>query len=473
MSTMGSMPEDALDSVTAVLQAAGMPEPAVRCFVYHYQRLLLGELGVMAQDEILPVESLPHAEDLGGREALGLETLGRTVVIKLNGGLGTSMGLVGPKSLLPVREGLTFLDLIARQVLALRTRLGIDVPLLLMNSFRTEAASLEALQAYPDLAVRGLPLSFLEHRVPKILAEDGRAAPELHPGDESWCPPGHGDLYTALETSGLLDRLLDSGYRYAFVSNADNLGAILDPALLGYMVGSGASFMMEVTDRTEADRKGGHLCRLRGGELALREAAQAPPGELDEFQDIERHRYFNTNNLWIDLEVLHDLLDRHGGYLPLATIVNRKTLDPRDPDSPPVVQLETAMGGAVSLFPHAAAVRVPRRRFSPVKTTNDLLAVRSDAYELTDDARIVLHHGRQRPPSVQLDPRFYRLIDNFEERFPEGPPSLLHCREIVVEGNVFFGTGVTARGSVRIVAPDDPVHLPAGVLLEGHVTLPT
>ncbi|NOZ93803.1 MAG: UTP--glucose-1-phosphate uridylyltransferase [Acidobacteria bacterium] len=465
------MPEDALGSVTAVLQAAGMPEPAVRCFVYHYQRLLLGELGVMAQDEILPVEDLPHAEDLGGQEALGLETLGRAVVIKLNGGLGTTMGLVGPKSLLPVRDGLTFLDLIARQVLALRTRLGIDVPLLLMNSFRTEAASLEALKAYPDLAVRGLPLSFLQHRVPKILAADGRAAPELHPGDESWCPPGHGDLYTALKTSGLLDRLLESGYRYAFVSNADNLGAVLDAALLGHMVANNATFLMEVADRTEADRKGGHLCRLRGGELALREAAQAPPGELEEFQDIERHRYFNTNNLWIDLEVLRDLLDRHGGFLPLATIVNRKTLDPRDPGSPPVVQLETAMGAAISLFPNAAAVRVPRHRFSPVKTTGDLLAVRSDAYELTDDARIVLHHGRQRPPCVQLDPRFYRLIDQLDERFPHGPPSLLPCRELVVEGNVFFGKGIRATGRARVSAGGSPVRLADGTVLEGEVRL--
>ncbi len=470
---MGSIPDNTTGSVRAVLERAGMPAPAVRCFLHHYRRLLRGERGLLERDEILPVEDLPDAESLGAHEAAGRESIGRTVVIKLNGGLGTSMGLVGPKSLLPVRDGLSFLDLIARQILALRKRLGVDVPLLLMNSFRTEATSLEALKAYPELAVRGLPLSFLQHRVPKILEENGRAAPELHPGDGAWCPPGHGDLYTALETSGLLDRLLDSGYRYAFVSNADNLGAILDPALLGYMVSSGASFMMEVADRTEADRKGGHLCRLRGDGLALREAAQVPPDELAEFQDIERYRYFNTNNLWLDLEVLRDLLSRHDGYLPLATIVNHKTLDPRDPSSPPVIQLETAMGAAISLFPGAAAVRVPRRRFSPVKTTNDLLAVRSDAYELTPDARIVLHRERERPPAVRLDPRFYRLIDDFEKRFPEGPPSLLHCQELKVEGNVFFGTGVTARGSVHIVAPDDPVHLSAGVLLEGHVTLAT
>ncbi len=468
---MGSIPEETIDVITRVLENEALPHPAIRCFLYHYRQWAGGERGVIPESEVFPVEELPDASEFGGLRAAGVKALERTVIIKLNGGLGTSMGLTGPKSLLAVRDGLNFLDLIARQILALRENLGVRIPLLLMNSFRTEAASLQALAAYPELPAGDLPLGFLQHRVPKILEENGSPAPARHPGDDAWCPPGHGDLYTALGSSGLLDRLLAGGYRWAFVSNADNLGAVLDPSLLGFMASRDAGFMMEVADRTASDRKGGHICRLSDGSMALREAAQVPAGDHDHFQDITRHRYFNTNNLWIDLEVLHDLLARHDGFLPLATIVNRKPLDPRDPSSPPVVQLETAMGAAISLFPGALAVRVPRRRFSPVKTTNDLLAVRSDAYELTEDARIVLHHDREYPPAISLDPRFYRLIDRFAERFQHGPPSLLRCEEFVVEGNVFFGREVRVRGCARLRAPGDPTPIPDGSVLEGEIDL--
>ena len=179
--------------------------------------------------------------------------------------------------------------------------------------------------------------------------------------------------------------MLGAGYRYAFVSNADNLGAVIEPAILGYLVENRLPFMMEAADRTIADRKGGHVGRLLNGQLILRESAQCPAEEMADFQDIRRHRYFNTNNLWLDLVALKDLLAARGHILGLPMIVNRKTVDPRDSASTPVYQLETAMGSAIGVFPGARAIRVPRSRFAPVKTTDDLLAVRSDAYVLTED----------------------------------------------------------------------------------------
>jgi UTP--glucose-1-phosphate uridylyltransferase len=287
----------------------------------------------------------------------------------------------------------------------------------------------------------------------------------------AWCPPGHGDLYTALTTSGVLDRLLDRGVRYAFVSNADNLGAVVDAPLLGSMIERGADFMMEAADRTPADRKGGHLCRLRDGRLALRESAQRPADEADEFQDVELYRYFNTNNLWIRLEALRSLLDTHDGVLPLDTIVNRKTLDPRDPSSPEVLQLETAMGAALSLFDRAVAVRVPRRRFSPVKTTSDLLGVRSDAYELGDDWRITLRPEREAPPNIDLDDRYFKLIDDFEARFTYGVPSLRRCDALTVEGDVWFGADVEVRGAVRISTDGIRAVVPSGTVVEEDLEL--
>ncbi len=126
----------------------------------------------------------------------------------------------------------------------------------------------------------------------------------------------------------------------------------------------------------------------------LREIAQTPDDDVDSFQDVSRHRFFNTNTLWVNLRALGALMDERDGVLGLPMIVNRKTVDPGDAGSPAVIQLETAMGAAIDVFDGAAAVRVPRARFAPVKTTDDLLVVRSDAYVLTDDARVVVSPER-------------------------------------------------------------------------------
>jgi len=274
-----------------------------------------------------------------------------------------------------------------------------------------------------------------------------------------------GDLYTALVTSGLLDALLARGFRYAFVSNADNLGAVLDPRILAWIAREELPFVMEVAERTEADRKGGHLARRRGGGLVLREIAQTPDADEAAFQDITRHRFFNTNTLWVDLEALARLLAQREGVLGLPMIVNRKTVDPADKSSTPVIQLESAMAAAVDVFDGAAALRVPKSRFAPVKTTNDLLVVRSDAYELTPEALLRLAPERDGvAPLVDLDPEFFKLIDQFDARFPAGPPSLVEASRLRVVGDVRFGRGVAVRGSVTV---EGPRRVADGAVLEG------
>ena len=421
----------------------GLPDIFIAHFAHYYEKLRRGDDGLFPERDIRPVRSLDNAERLAPRlTAVGQEAIRRTVIIKLNGGLGTSMGLTGPKSLLVVKEGLTFLDIIARQAVE------IGAPLLLMNSFATDAASVAVVEQYPGLR-HDLPLSFCQHKQLKIDA--ATLAPATWPDDREleWCPPGHGDLYTALVTSGMLDRLLRAGYEYAFVSNADNLGAVLDPAILGYMADKELPFLMEVADRTTADRKGGHLARRPDGGLLLREIAQCPAGDLPAFQDIDRHRYFNTNNLWLHLPTLRATLAANNNELDLPMIRNRKTVDPRDPHSTPVYQLETAMGSAIAVFEGAEAIRVPRARFAPVKKTDDLLAVRSDAYQLTRDFRVVLARERRgQPPAVELDGDFYRLVDNLDCRFPAGAPSLRECERLRIEGAFEFGPRVVVRGDV-------------------------
>jgi UTP--glucose-1-phosphate uridylyltransferase len=251
--------------------------------------------------------------------------------------------------------------------------------------------------------------------------------------------------------SGMLDALLSHGYRYAFVSNSDNLGATLDPRILAWLAREDVPFLMEVARRTEQDKKGGHLARRRGGGLVLRESAQTADEDGAAFQDIDRHRFFNCNSLWIDLRALRYTLDGHGGVLPLPMIVNRKTVDPSDKSSTPVIQLESAMGAAIDVFEGASALRVPKSRFAPVKTTDDLLLVRSDAYELTDDAHLEL--VPEVPPLVELDSGFFKLIGDFDARFPGGPPSLAEAERLEVVGDVTFGSGVVVRGAAVVEGP--------------------
>jgi UTP--glucose-1-phosphate uridylyltransferase len=262
----------------------------------------------------------------------------------------------------------------------------------------------------------------------------------------------------------MLASLLERGFRYAMISNSDNLGATLEPRVAAYIASEGIPFLMEAIIGTEAERKGGHIARRRAdGRLVLRETAQTPPEDLDSFRDYRRWRYYNTNNLWVDLEALAGALEERDGVLELPLIINHKTVDPRDPSSPEVLQLESAMGAAIGLFAGARVLCVPRTRFAPVKTTDDLLVLRSDVYRVTDGS--IVEPVRDALPYVELDPAYYKLMDAFDARFPDGAPSLVDAERLVVRGDVTFGAGVVVRGPVELEAPV-PRAIPAGTILE-------
>ncbi|MEZ4868852.1 MAG: UTP--glucose-1-phosphate uridylyltransferase [Caldilineaceae bacterium] len=452
--------QDRLAAFVGKMTYAGLPPLMVQIFGYYYNQLVDGATGYIDNDEAQPICELPEAADLTAiHDEIGQAALDRVVLLKLNGGLGTSMGIQGPKSLLPAKDELTFLDIVIRQVMHLRTTFGARLPLLLMDSFNTQADALAALARYTTFK-QDVPLSFLQHKVPKVNKADLQPATWSADPAKEWCPPGHGDIYAALITSGVLQQLLDAGYEYAFVSNSDNLGAVLDPKILGYMVQAELPFLMEVAYRTPADRKGGHLARRPDGQLILREVAQCPPAAMAAFQDIERYRYFNTNNLWVHLPTLQKVVRDRNGILGLPLIRNEKPVDPTDPDSPRVYQLETAMGSAIACFQGAQALCVPRERFVPVKKNNDLLVLWSDAYTLRPDYHLQLatHSDRtegQTTPLVFLDDRYYQLIDDMRQRFPHGAPSLVGCTELRVEGDVSFGQNIVLKGKVHIVNDSD------------------
>jgi UTP--glucose-1-phosphate uridylyltransferase len=463
---MNTMPVADFAPFAARMRAAGLGDTVIETFRHYYETLAAGNTGLIAEATITPLEGALGIAEVAGYAEVGAANLGRAAVLKLNGGLGTSMGLDGPKSLLMVRENLTFLDIIVRQNLHLRRTHACDVPLLFLNSFNTEDETLAALAHYPEL-MGTLPLSVMQNKVPKVLRDT--LAPAAWPADREleWCPPGHGEVYLVLYASGVLDALLAQGITYLFLSNADNLGATLDPAILGYLLQHQVPFLMEVAQRTEVDKKGGHVARREDGRLILREVAQCPEEDLPAFQDVERHRFFNTNNLWIHLPTLHAILAERGGVLKLPMIRNAKTLDPRDSSSPGVYQLETAMGAAIEVFGGAQVLHVSRERFMPVKVCADLLALRSDIYTMSEDCCLRPNPRRTLPAIVlDLDGRFYKLIADFERRFP-ATPSLVECERLQVRGDVLFEPHVTMRGTLRLNnSASEQRRVPAGTILE-------
>lgn len=440
----------------------GQDEEAIRNFLAARRRLIDGEQAWLPTDSLEPATEVAALEDLP--EVADATALAQVAMVKLNGGLATTMGLRQPKSLVRARDGHTFLDIIVGQTLSLRRRCQIALPLVLMNSEATREAMVPVMGRYPGLSA-GLPPDFMQSMVPKLEAESlapisWPAAPELE-----WAPPGHGDVYGALRRSGMLEALRAGGFRYALISNSDNLGARVDPRIPSHMQAERIPFLMEVVEGTESERKGGHIARRReDGRLVLRESAQVPPDDEESFRDFRRWRYYNTNNLWVDLQALAELLEERDGVLELPLIVNRKTVDPRDPETPAVVQLESAMGAAIGSFPGARLLLVPRSRFVPVKTTDDLLVMRSDAYSIDEEMRLEPAGGKT---YVELDKRFYRFLDEFERRFPAGPPSLREATRLVVRGDVTFGRGVVIRGAVEI-GGSTPTTVPDGSVLDGR-----
>jgi UTP--glucose-1-phosphate uridylyltransferase len=460
LSMEGSLPADDSPRLAVIrkMEAENISPKIIQTFLYYYDQLAAGNTCLIHDREIEPVKpgDILKAEELASYEPAGLAASNQFVRIVLNGGLGTSMGLLGPKSLLKVKNGHSFLEIILTQTISQKSSLCF------MNSFSTHQDTLFELQRIGSSVE---PMIFLQHKFPKILQSnlfpaDCSDAPHLE-----WNPPGHGDIYIALHTSGILKQLLDQGIRFALISNSDNLGASLDMSLLGYFAEENRPFMMEVARRLPSDAKGGHLARYRSGQLVLRESAQCPPEQISMFRNIDQYHYFNTNNIWINLMHLQELIDKEG-MIKLPMILNPKAFDPRDEGSPPVFQLETAMGAAISLFDGATAVCVPRTRFFPVKTCNDLLALRSDRFILLKNGYLMPNPLAQTDTiQVELDPAFYKNIDDFNKRFSHGIPSLLECEALTVVGDVYFEPNVTIKGTVAITNSRNT----AAVIAEGSV----
>ncbi|TFY70984.1 hypothetical protein EVG20_g2008 [Dentipellis fragilis] len=402
-----------------------------------------------AADQIVPYDKLPEVKE---------GSLNKLAVLKVNGGLGTSMGMTGAKSALEVKDDMTFLDLTVRQIEHLNTTNRVDVPLILMTSFNTHEDTLRIIKKYANQQLR--ITTFNQSRYPRILKETLLPAPKSAEDDKkNWYPPGHGDLYNALLHSGVLDQLISEGKEYLFVSNSDNLGAVVDQKILQHMIDSQAEFLMEVTDKTKADVKGGTLIDY-DGQVRLLEIAQVPSEHVEDFKSVRKFKIFNTNNLWINLKALKRIMDSEA--MELEIIINPKQTD----DGQAVIQLETAAGAAIKHFKNAHGINVPRSRFLPVKSCSDLLLIKSDIYSL-EHGQLVINEQRmfETTPVIKLGDHFKK----FQKRFRK-IPHIVELDHLTVTGDVYFGRNVTLRGTVIVVANEGQrIDIPDGCILENRL----
>ena len=160
---------------------------------------------------------------------------------------------------------------------------------------------------------------------------------------------------------------------------------------------------------------------------------------------------------------MRDTLTARQGVLGLPLIRNTKNLDPGNSKTPEVIQIETAMGAAIEVFEDSRTIAVGRDRFVPVKTTDDLLVLRSDIYGLGKD--FVLDLDGNGVPYVELDPEFFKFVSDFDKRFPEGAPSLKDATSFTVDGDWTFGHGVSVEGDVALDRPKTAQRVAPGTVL--------
>ena len=306
-------------------------------------------------------------------------------------------------------------------------------------------------------------LTFNQSRYPRINKESLLPCPRTPTSDKGlWYPPGHGDLFDAINNSGLLDRLIAAGKEYLFVSNVDNLGAVVDFNIFQHMIDSQAEFISEVTDKTKADVKGGTLIDYEGT-IRLLEIAQVPSDHVEDFKSVKKFKIFNTNNLWLNIKAIKRVLD--DDELDLEIIVNNKNLDSGEA----VIQLETAVGAAIKHFRGAKGVNVPRSRFLPVKSCSDLLLITSDLYSL-QHGKLIMNPQRMfnQTPVVKLGDTF-KKVAHFQKRF-KTIPNILELDHLTVSGDVVFGRNITLRGTCIIVATSgNHITLPDNCVIENKL----
>eukprot|EP01111_Echinosteliopsis_oligospora_P008720 TRINITY_DN2468_c0_g1_i1.p1 TRINITY_DN2468_c0_g1~~TRINITY_DN2468_c0_g1_i1.p1 ORF type:complete len:475 (-),score=138.28 TRINITY_DN2468_c0_g1_i1:50-1474(-) len=400
-----------------------------------------------------------HYDDMPGVKPDDIKNLmDKVAVIKFNGGLGIKMGLKGPKSAIEVENGHSFLDLAVLHIEHLNKIYGVDIPLILMDSFNTHDNTSKAILKYDGQVNIS---TFQQSKFPRFFKDTLNPVPKSSSGVASeWYPPGSGDVFQSLEASGLLDQLINSGKEYIFMSNVENLGASLDVKILQHMIGKGLEYALEVTDRISTDITGGVLVTYKES-VHLMELSQVPHEKHTKFNARE-YKYWNTNNLWVNTKSIKEHIASNS--LELDFVVSVVGDGGRAH-----VLIETPAGMAIQNFKKAEAIHVPRERYRPVKSTSQLMVAQSNLFQFSN-GQMVMNSKREpaNVPLVKLGDDFHTVAD-YSKRF-KGVPDILELEHLTVSGDVNFGAGVVLKGTVIIVANHgERIDIPDGVILENKI----
>ena len=284
-------------------------------------------------------------------DLINKDVLNKLAIVKLNGGLGTTMKCNKAKACLEVIDNKTFLDIFISQVIFVNKKFSSNIPIVLMNSEYTETDTQVILDKYKDqIDIYCFNQQFIYRYYEEDLDND---VIKLH---ETRYPPGTGNFYESLYNSKVYELLKERGIEYLFISNIDNLYAKFDNKIYNYVYENKIPFLMEVCKRTETDKKGGTPVLWKNRYHLL---AQVSSVDYDEFTNINKFPYFNTNNFWIRLDEIKNDFD-------LYIISNKKTIN-----NEKLIQLESVIGSAYSVINNSKIIEINRNRFFPVKTQDD------------------------------------------------------------------------------------------------------
>ncbi|KAH9724771.1 UTP--glucose-1-phosphate uridylyltransferase [Citrus sinensis] len=422
-----------------------------------------------SKDEILvvPYDSLASiSEDIAETKML----LDKLVVVKFNGALGTNMGFSGPKSAIEVKNNLTPLDLMVDQVESLNSKYGCNVPLLLMDTAETHDRVQKVLEKYSNSKVDIHSLSLSQQPHEKSFEGHSRKD-KLYPSSD------HSVVFLSLMKSGTLDLLLVQGKEYALVVDSDNVAAVADPSIL---------VLVLVAPVPSIDLRNS-LINLRPGKFQLVDITQNPTKQTCNIIYVSmicsicsfafladqcfifcfimvkksggKFKFINTRSMWVNLRAIKRLIDTD--ELKVENFSSSKEVNDDQ-----IISRGTAADSAIQFFDHTIGINVAQSRYLPVNSTSDLLLLQSDLYT-ADEGILVQNPARDNPanPSIELGPEFEKVND-FQSRF-KSIPSIINLDSLKVEGDVWFGAGITLKGKVSIVAkPGMKLEIPDGIVLE-------
>lgn len=341
-------------------------------YLNHNKYLNFDKIKIVNNDKIIDYGELKKSKNI--------KDLSKKIcIIKLNGGLGTSMNCDRPKSLINVKNNMTFLEITLNQIREIQKKYQINLKVILMNSFYTHQETEEFIKNIDDIDITCYEQSkFI--RINKKTNEVFDGSKQEH-----FYPPGHGDLFQSLYDKNILEKLIEDKYEYLFVSNIDNLGSTINFRILDNIIQNDIDYCLETTEKTKHDIKGGTIIEYDNKHMIF-EIAQCHPDNLNEFMNF---KYFNTNNVWCKIKSIYNLVKTHDYLKNIDLIINPKKLN-QDNNEIECIQLEFAIGSLIKFFDKTQFINVSRKRFIPVKNLSDLLLIMSNLYELNDRYKLKL-----------------------------------------------------------------------------------